>query len=198
MKKFIFTALFVTALNSFAGAQTGATATKTTATKTATAKTVTTATATGAQTADSKAVRAAFDKLIEGIRSADVEMVTGVYQNSPGTLYYNNNGSITKGWEQDRQNREARYPNISNVKLDVRDVKVEMLGAGGAVVTCLWSQTNDYNGKPESAAGRMTLVFKKIGKDWKVVHLHTSPGTPAANRPVADSERLPKSTEPQK
>lgn len=112
-----------------------------------------------------------------------------VYQNSPTTLYFNNNGSVTRGAEQDRQNRQARYPDVTNAKLNVRDVRVEMLGAGGAVLTCLWTQTQEHKGTPESASGRMTLVFKKIGKDWKIVHLHTSPDKPDATRPVLTSER---------
>lgn len=154
-------------------------------TKTATARTVTT----GAQSADAKAVRAAFDKLVKGIEMSDVEMVTSVYQESPSTLYFNNNGSVTRGWEQDKENREARYPKITNAKLNARNVRVEMLGTGGALVTCEWSQTNDFDGKPESASGRMSLVFKKIGRDWKIVHLHTSPDRPDATRPVLTSER---------
>lgn len=138
---------------------------------------------------DAKAVLAAFDKLVEGIEKSDVATVTGVYQNSPSTLFFNNNGSITRGWEQDKLNREARYPKITNAKLDTKNVRVEMLGTGGAVVTCEWTQTQDFEGKPESASGRMSLVFKKVGKDWKIVHLHTSPDNPPATRPVFPSER---------
>lgn len=138
---------------------------------------------------DEKAVRQAFEDLLAGIRNSNVDGVTGVYWNSPKTLYYNSNGSVTTGWEQDRKNREARYPKTSNVKLDVRNVNVMMLGSTGAVVACQWKQTQDYEGNSESASGRMTLVFQKIGKDWKVVHLHTSPDNPPATRPVFPSEK---------
>jgi ketosteroid isomerase-like protein len=138
---------------------------------------------------DEKAVRAAFDTLLEGIRTSNVDGVTGVYWNSPETLFYNNNGSVTTGWEQDRKNREARYPRTSNVKIDVKNVRVMMLGAGGAVVACQWTQTQAFDANPESASGRMTLVFRKIGKDWKIVHLHTSPDNPPATRPILSSEK---------
>lgn len=139
--------------------------------------------------ADEKAVRAAFEDLLNGIRNSNVDGVTGVYWNSPETLFYNNNGSVTTGWEQDRKNREARYPRTSNVKLDVKNVKVMMLGTGGAVVACQWTQTQAFDANPESASGRMTLVFRKIDKDWKIVHLHTSPDNPPAPRPVLPSEK---------
>lgn len=188
MMKIFFTAILLFAAASFASAQT---TTKTTTTKTATAKTVTTATSTTAQTPDAKAVRAAFDKIVDGIRKSDVEMVTGVYQNSANTIYFNNNGTVTRGWEQDRQNRESRYPDVTNVKLDVRDLRVEMLGTTSAYVSCLWTQTQEYKGTPESASGRMTVVFRKVGNAWKAVHLHTSPDRPDAARPVFPSERTP-------
>jgi ketosteroid isomerase-like protein len=188
MMKIIFTAILLFAVASFASAQT---TTKTTPTKTATAKTVTTATSTTAQTPDAKAVRTAFDRIVDGIRKSDVEMVTAVYQNSANTIYFNNNGTVTRGWEQDRQNRESRYPDVTDVKLDVRDVRVEMLGTSGAYVSCLWTQTQDYKGTQESASGRMTVVFRKVGNAWKAVHLHTSPDRPDAARPVFPSERTP-------
>lgn len=154
------------------------------------AKKVNTITVSAGNAADEeKAVRNAFEDLLGGIRNSNVDGVTGVYWNSPETLFYNNNGSVTVGWEQDRKNREARYPRTSNVKLEVKNVKVMMLGAGGAVVACQWTQTQEFDANPESASGRMTLVFRKIGKDWKVVHLHTSPDNPPASRPVMNSER---------
>ena len=139
--------------------------------------------------ADEKAVRSAFEDLLTGIRDSNIESVTDVYWNSPKTLYYNSNGSVTIGWEQDRKNREARYPRISNVKLDVRNVNVMMLGSDGAVVACLWKQAQDFEGNAETASGRMTLVFKRIDKDWKIIHLHTSPDNPTASRPVMPSEK---------
>jgi hypothetical protein len=52
-----------------------------------------------------------------------------------------------------------------------------------------WKQSDEYNDKLETASGRMTLVFRLIGKDWKAIHLHTSPDNPPASRPVLPSER---------
>jgi ketosteroid isomerase-like protein len=70
-------------------------------------------------------------------------------------------------------------------------VRIEMLGGTAAYLTCKWKQSQEYNGKLETASGRMTLVFQKIGKDWKIVHLHTSPDNPDPSRPVLPSERTP-------
>ncbi len=136
----------------------------------------------------SGAVVAAFTKLREGIQRADVEAVTSVYWRAPGLILFNNNGTVTKGWDQMRQNRESSYPDLKDVKLDVKDVSVVMLGRDGAVLNCLWTQSQTFKGTPETASGRMTLVFKRIGKDWKAVHLHTSPDKEDPSR-VLPSER---------
>ena len=136
-----------------------------------------------------KGVRDAFDRLVEGIKQVDAEKVMSVYQNSDRILFFNNNGSATIGWETMKKNREASYANAANVSLDITGLRVEMLGKDAAYVSCKWKQQQEYNGKLESASGRMTLVFKLIGKDWKVVHLHTSPDNPDATRPVLTSER---------
>lgn len=130
------------------------------------------------QEAGSEGVLAAFNTLLDGIRHASVDEVMSAYWNNPHLNLFNYNGSVTKGWDQVRKNRASSYPEIKNVKLDVRDVSVTMLGTTGAVVTCQWTQSQDYKGTPETASGRMTLVFKRIGNAWKAIHLHSSPDAP--------------------
>lgn len=139
----------------------------------------------------SSAVVAAFDHLMDGIRKADVKAVTNVYWNSPKLSLFNNNGTVTKGWQQLRLNRESSYKDIKDVKLDVRDLSVTMLGRDGAVVTCLWSQSQIYKGTPEAATGRMTLVFKRVGTEWKVIHLHTSPDKEDPSRVLPSEQTSP-------
>ena len=131
-----------------------------------------------AQEPGSEGVLAAFNTLLDGIRHASVDEVMSAYWNNPRLNLFNYNGSVTKGWEQVKKNRESSYPEIKDVKLDVRDVSVTMLGQTGAVVTCQWKQSQTYKGAPETVSGRMTLVFKRIGNAWKAIHLHSSTDTP--------------------
>jgi ketosteroid isomerase-like protein len=137
-----------------------------------------------------KDVRATFDRLVEGIKQSDANKVMSVYDKNADILFFNNNGSVTRGWEQMKTNREDSYKNVTNVTLETTGVKVEMLGNTAAYLTCKWKQQQEYKGKLESASGRMTVVFKLIGKEWKAIHLHTSPDNPDATRPVLDSERI--------
>ena len=128
--------------------------------------------------AGAEGVLAAFNELLDGIRHANVNEVMGVYWNSAQLNLFNYNGTVTKGWQQVKKNRESSYPEIKDVKLEVRDVSVTMLGRDGATVTCLWTQSQNYKGTPESVSGRMTLVFKRVGTAWKAIHLHSSPDNP--------------------
>jgi ketosteroid isomerase-like protein len=144
--------------------------------------------------ATSRAVREAFDTLIDGIRKADVDTVMSVYWNSPQLVIFNNNGTVTRTWDQVRKNRADAYPKVEDVKLDVRDVRVQVLGRDAGVVSCLWTQSQTSDGKPETASGRLTIVFQLIGGSWKAVHAHTSPDRPDPSR-LFPSERTTE-TEP--
>jgi ketosteroid isomerase-like protein len=141
-----------------------------------------TAPKTGAKEPTARGVLAAFESLLEGIRHANVDAVTAAYWNSPQLILFNNNGTVTRGWQQLHDNRANSYPNLKDVKLDVRDLRVQMLGRDGALLTCLWTQSQLYKGTPETAAGRMTIVFRRIGTEWKAIHLHTSPDAPEPTR----------------
>ena len=89
----------------------------------------------------------------------------------------------------------AAVGNDAIVKLDVRDVRVKTLGPSAALVTCIWDQEQTADGQSEHATGRLTLVYQKIGTDWKIIHAHTSPDKPnPAN--LLPSERVPETDTP--
>ena len=141
------------------------------------------------KTDPAKGVRTAFDRLIDGIKQVDADKVMGSYEKSDKLLIFNNNGSATIGWDNVKSNVDATYPKLSNVSLEVTGLRVEMLSKTSAYVSCKWTQSQENSGKLESASGRMTLIYRLIGKDWKVIHRHTSPDNPGPTRPVMDSER---------
>lgn len=136
-----------------------------------------------------KAVNAAFDRLVEGIKQVDLDKVMAAYEKSDRLLIFNNNGSATIGWGNVKSVNEKIYARLSNVSLEITGLRVEILSANAAYVSCKWKQTQENDGKLENASGRMTLVYKLIGKEWKIVHRHTSPDNPDASRPLFPSER---------
>ncbi len=148
------------------------------------------------QVSPSSGVLAAFNSLLDGIRHADAKAATGAYQNTPRLVLFNYNGTVTRGWDQLKQNREASYPQMKDVKLEVKDLRVTMLGRDAALITCLWTQSMTFKGTPETDTGRMTIVFRKIGKDWKAVHLHTSNDNPDPSRIPASEQPTPGTVKP--
>ena len=137
-----------------------------------------------------KGVHDAFDRLVEGIKQVDVNKVMSAYDKSDRLLIFNNNGSATIGWDTVKSNNEKIYAKLKNVSLEITGLRIEMLGRTAASLTCKWKQGQENDGKLENASGRMTLVFKLIGKEWKITHRHTSPDNPDATRPVFPSERI--------
>jgi ketosteroid isomerase-like protein len=161
---------------------------KTAATK---PKPKTTTTQASGQVTSSTSVLTAFNNLLDGIRHADVKAATNAYQNTTRLVLFNFNGSVIKGCEQLKANREASYAEMKDVKLDVRDVRVTMLGRDAALITCVWTQSMEFRGKAETDSGRMTIVFRKVSKDWKAIHLHTSPDRPDPSRIPASEQTQP-------
>ena len=103
-------------------------------------------------------------------------------------------GTVTRGWEQMHTNRQSSYAKLKDVKLEVRDARVQMLGRDGAVVAFLWTQSQTYDGTPDTATGRTTLVFRRIGKQWKA---HISPDSPDQLRvPASERTTTPPATTP--
>ena len=141
-----------------------------------------------ADSAEARAVRDAFDSLVDDIRRADADAVMKLFWNSPQLILFNNNGTVTRSWEQVRSNRQSLYAKVKDVKLDARDVHIRVLGPTAALVTCLWDQSQTSDGQPEHATGRLTIVYQKVGADWKIVHTHTSPDKPSPSN-ILPSER---------
>ena len=137
-----------------------------------------------------KAVEAAFDRLVEGIKQVDADKVVAAYANGREILIFNNNGTATGDFASVESNIRSSFAKLKNVTLEITGRRIEMLGPSSAYVTCKWRQQQENDGKLEDASGRMTLIFRLIGKEWKIVHRHTSPDRPDATRPLFPSERV--------
>lgn len=140
-------------------------------------------------------VLASFEALVDGIRRADVDAVTSLYWESPQLTIFNNNGTITRTWEQMRSNRASSYADVKNVSLEISNRNIHMMGREGAIVTCQWTQAQTFRGTSESASGRLTVVYRRINSSWKIIHTHTSPDAPDRSR-LMPSERITTPTTP--
>ena len=103
--------------------------------------------------------------------------------------YHSETKAFATNFNTMKANVDATYAKLTNVTIEITGLRVEMLGRSAAYVSCKWKQTQENDHKLESASGRMTLIFKLIGKDWKISHRHTSPDNPGPTRPVFPSEK---------
>src|SRR5437763_16068259 len=71
-----------------------------------------------------KPVHDAFDRLIDGIKTADAEKVMSVYENTPRILFFNNNGSVTQGWDSMKALREQSTAKTKNVSIDITGLRI--------------------------------------------------------------------------
>jgi beta-aspartyl-peptidase (threonine type) len=94
------------------------------------------------------------------------------YWKSPELTFFSG-AKETRGWEATLERYRATYgsPGHAMGKLDFSDLRIEMLGPEAAFVRGSWHLTMPDGKNPQ---GRFTLIFRKFGDGWKIIHDHTS------------------------
>ncbi|MBI4469332.1 MAG: nuclear transport factor 2 family protein [Acidobacteria bacterium] len=101
---------------------------------------------------------------------ADMEGYMSGYWRSEETVFVSN-GTVVRGWQAVLDRYKKTYPShVAMGELAFSKVEVRLLGKGAAVVLGTWNLTRISG----SDSGTFTLVFRKFGKDWRIVHDHTS------------------------
>ncbi len=86
--------------------------------------------------------------------------------------------SITKGWSSTMKRYRDRYADESGLgRLSFEKTDVEMITDDVAVVTGRYNHVKNA----EASSGAFTLVMKRIGGVWRIVHDHTA-GDPPRNQ----------------
>jgi beta-aspartyl-peptidase (threonine type) len=102
----------------------------------------------------------------------DLDGFMSGYWNSPDLTFFSG-AKETRGWQATLERYRATYnsPGHAMGKLDFSDLRIEMLGPEGAFVRGAWHLTMPEGKNP---GGRFTLIFRKFGDGWKIIHDHTS------------------------
>lgn len=124
-----------------------------------------------ANEAADKAILAVLDKQVAAWNKHDLEGFMAGYRNSE-TLSFYSGGIKTSGWTTTLERYRNRYQRNGGEMghLDFSDLKVEMLAPDSAFVRGHW---NLKTGNGEQG-GLFTLIFRKFGDGWKIIHDHTS------------------------
>jgi beta-aspartyl-peptidase (threonine type) len=102
----------------------------------------------------------------------DLDGFMSGYWNSPDLTFFSG-AKETRGWQATLERYRATYnsPGHAMGKLDFSDLRIEMLGPEGAFVRGAWHLTMPEGKNP---GGKFTLIFRKFGDGWKIIHDHTS------------------------
>lgn len=118
-----------------------------------------------------KKIKAVLDRQVEAWNNHDLEgFMSGYWQSDDLTFY--SGGSNVSGWKTTLDRYRNRYQSAGNEMghLDFSDVRIEMLGSTGAFVRGHWR----LKMAASEPGGLFTLVFRRMGNGWKIVHDHTS------------------------
>ena len=121
---------------------------------------------------ESTGIRAVLDEQVVAWNRGDIEGFMGGYLRSD-ELVFTSGGRVRRGWDTTLGKYRERYGNAPETmgRLEFGDVEIHMLGTDAAWLLGRWSLT-----WPDATTegGIFTLVMKKTGDGWKVVHDHTS------------------------
>ena len=118
------------------------------------------------------AIRAVLDAQVEAWNRRDLEGYMAGYWNSPD-LVFQSGATTTRGWQATLERYRERYTGEGKEmgRLQFQEVEVQLLGPEAAFVRGRWRLAMKDG---TLSGGLFTLVVKRFGRDWRIVHDHTS------------------------
>lgn len=115
-------------------------------------------------------ILAVMDSQTAAWNRGDVEGFMRGYWNS-GELVFVSGDSVTHGWQPTLDRYKKNYGSREKMgALKFGDLEINVISKNAAVVLGSWSLTR-ANDNPK---GKFTLIFRKLGDGWRIVHDHTS------------------------
>jgi beta-aspartyl-peptidase (threonine type) len=117
-------------------------------------------------------VRAVLDKQVEAWNRGDLDGFMAGYWNSPD-LVFQSGATLTRGWQQTRERYRRLYQAEGKEmgRLRFEELDVQPLSPDAAFVRGRWQLTMKDGSQP---GGLFTLLLRRVGGEWKIVHDHTS------------------------
>ncbi len=118
-----------------------------------------------------KKIRAVLDRQVEAWNRQDLDGFMNGYWQSENLTFYSG-GINVSGWKTTLDRYRNRYLGAGNEmgQLNFSDIQIELLGPTSAFVRGHWRLKMSAS----EPGGLFTLVFRKMGDSWKIVHDHTS------------------------
>jgi len=121
--------------------------------------------------ADTTVVRQAIAAVASAFATGDLAELDSIYHENV-TIY--EGGNVWQGWRSYRDGLlKPEIESLADRRLQFEDIRVRLAGTT-AWSTCRFTLTATYSGTPIRSDGFATLVFRKLGDGWRIVHSHTS------------------------
>ena len=92
------------------------------------------------------------------------------YWNDPA-LRFASGGAVTRGWTETLERYRARYPDRATMgTLELTVIELDLVSPDAAVVLGRWRLAR----AADAPSGLFTLVLRRLGDEWRIVHDHTS------------------------
>lgn len=132
-------------------------------------------------------IKAKTKQFTEAIVSKDLSVLDKMFESQSGNVYYDINEGPLLTFDRLKRVWTAATTNFTISKFEFNDdMKIDKVG-DVLVQTGTWAQTQvAKSGASRDIVGRVTVLWRKNGNDWRVFHYHgsiTPPRPPAPPRP---------------
>ena len=125
-------------------------------------------------------------EMLGGFQIGNAELMHKHYADN-ATFVNGDYGPLVFGWQNYLIQYEQARNSFQGMQVVRRNTYIFTEG-NFAWASYQWEFSSLVNGKPYSAVGQTTLIFKKVGDNWLIVHNHTAPicpVCPAGQEPAA-------------
>ncbi|HEY0376256.1 MAG TPA: nuclear transport factor 2 family protein [Pyrinomonadaceae bacterium] len=115
-------------------------------------------------------IRAVLDAQAAAWNRGDIEGYMDGYARSDSIVFVSGD-SVTRGWQTVLDRYKKSYDTREKMgTLGFSDLEIKVVGRDVAVAHGRWQLTR----AADNPHGRFTLIFRRTGKNWRIVHDHTS------------------------
>jgi len=119
---------------------------------------------------DVASVRAVIDAQAVAWNRGDIAGYMDGYAKEAATTFVSGD-SVTRGWQTVLERYKARYDTRAKMgTLAFTELEFKPLGDSYILAAGRWQLTR----KEDAPHGRFTLIFRRTGRGWRIIHDHTS------------------------